>query len=49
MKILLDGYIDSNLGDDLMLALAARGLADNELYTTSEKCVRHGLDGAYAA
>ncbi len=37
MKILLDGYIDSNLGDDLMLALAARGLADNELYTTSEK------------
>lgn len=37
MKILLDGYIDSNLGDDLMLMLAARELKEHELYTVSDK------------
>ncbi len=32
MKILLDGYFDRNLGDDLMLTLAARGLKEHEIY-----------------
>ncbi len=33
MKIFLDGYFDRNLGDDLMLTLAARGLTSHEIYT----------------
>lgn len=37
MRILLDGYIDHNLGDDLMLFLAADELSDHELYTLSDK------------
>ena len=37
MKILIDGYFDRNLGDDLMLTLAARGLEGHELYVPSRK------------
>ena len=37
MKILLDGYADNNFGDDLMLTLAAKGLAEHELYTPYEE------------
>lgn len=37
MKILLDGYIDHNLGDDLMIKLAANELKEHELYTVSDK------------
>ena len=37
MKILLDGYFDHNLGDDLMLTLAAEGLKEHELYIPSKK------------
>lgn len=37
MRILLDGYIDSNLGDDLMMLLASRELKEHELYTVSDK------------
>lgn len=37
MKILLDGYFDHNLGDDLMLTLAAEGLKEHELYVPSKK------------
>lgn len=37
MKILLDGYLDNNLGDDLMLALAAQGLKEHELFIKSDK------------
>ena len=37
MKILLDGYFDHNLGDDLMITLAARGLSGHELYVPSRK------------
>ena len=33
MKIFLDGYADRNLGDDLMLTLAAKGLSGHEIYT----------------
>ncbi len=36
MKILLDGYADNNLGDDLMLLLSAKGLAGHDLYTPHE-------------
>ena len=36
MKIFLDGYSDRNLGDDLMLALAARGLDGHEIYTAPD-------------
>lgn len=32
MKILLDGYTDKNLGDDLMLCLAAGGLRGQKIY-----------------
>lgn len=32
MKILLDGYLDKNLGDDLMLCLAADGLRGHKIY-----------------
>lgn len=32
MKILLDGYFDKNLGDDLMLELAAENLSEHEIY-----------------
>ena len=35
--ILLDGYIDGNFGDDLMLYLAANGLKEHKLYITSPK------------
>ncbi len=41
MRILLDGYFDSNLGDDLMLALAADGLSEHELYIRSKK-IKYG-------
>ena len=37
MKILLDGYADNNFGDDLMLTLAAKGLAEHELHTPYEE------------
>lgn len=37
MRILLDGYFDRNLGDDLMLTLAADGLKEHELYVPSYK------------
>lgn len=37
MKILLDGYIDGNFGDDLMLSLAADGLRKHELFISSPK------------
>lgn len=37
MRILIDGYIDHNLGDDLMLMLAANELEEHELYTVSDK------------
>lgn len=37
MKILLDGYFDHNLGDDLMLTLAANGLNEHELFVPSER------------
>ena len=33
MKILLDGYFDRNLGDDLMMKLCADGLKGNEIYS----------------
>ncbi len=33
MKIFLDGYFDKNLGDDLMMTLAARSLTEHELYS----------------
>lgn len=36
MRILLDGYFDRNLGDDLMLTLAAEGLKEHELYVPSK-------------
>lgn len=32
MKILLDGYLDRNLGDDLMLELAAKSLPEHDIY-----------------
>lgn len=32
MKILLDGYLDKNLGDDLMMCLAADGLRGHKIY-----------------
>lgn len=32
MKILLDGYLDQNLGDDLMLCMAADGLRGHKIY-----------------
>ena len=35
LRILLDGYIDGNFGDDLMLYLAADGLKEHKLYITS--------------
>ena len=31
LRILLDGYIDGNFGDDLMLYLAADGLKEHNL------------------
>lgn len=37
LRILLDGYIDSNFGDDLMLYIAANGLKEHRLYITSSK------------
>lgn len=37
MKMLLDGYFDHNIGDDLMLTLAANGLGGHELYIPSDK------------
>ena len=37
MKILLDGYFDHNLGDDLMLTIAAGDLKEHELYIPSRK------------
>ena len=37
LRILLDGYIDGNFGDDLMLYLAADGLKEHRLYITSPK------------
>lgn len=37
MRILLDGYFDRNLGDDLMLTLAAEGLKEHELYVPSKE------------
>lgn len=37
MKILLDGYFDRNLGDDLMMKLCAEGLAGNEIYSKPRK------------
>ena len=37
LRILLDGYIDGNFGDDLMLYLAANGLKEHKLYITSPK------------
>ena len=37
LRILLDGYIDGNFGDDLMLYLAADGLKEHKLYITSPK------------
>ena len=37
LRILLDGYIDGNFGDDLMLYLAANGLKEPKLYITSPK------------
>ncbi len=36
MKILLDGYLDRNLGDDLMLYLASLSLQNHELFTVSD-------------
>lgn len=32
MKILMDGYLDKNLGDDLMLKLAAKELEGHDIY-----------------
>ncbi len=37
MKILLDGYLDNNLGDDLMLELTARGISEHELFAHTDK------------
>lgn len=37
MRILIDGYFDHNLGDDLMLTLAANGLKEHELYVPSKE------------
>lgn len=37
MKILLDGYLDNNLGDDLMIELAARTLGEHELFCRTNK------------
>jgi len=37
LRILLDGYIDGNFGDDLMLYLVANGLKEHKLYITSPK------------
>lgn len=37
LRILLDGYIDNNFGDDLMLYIAADGLKEHKLYITSPK------------
>lgn len=36
MKILLDGYLDKNLGDDLMLCLAADSIRGHKLYIDSD-------------
>ncbi len=53
MRILLDGYADCNLGDDLMLTIAAKGLGGHELYTPLDKlnidnveytCAKNGFD-----
>lgn len=40
MRILLDGYIDYNFGDDLMLTLAADGLREYELYMRDERLAK---------
>jgi len=37
MRILLDGYLDNNLGDDLMITLASQGLREHELFIKSDK------------
>lgn len=37
LRILLDGYIDGNFGDDLMLYLVADGLKEHKLYIPSSK------------
>lgn len=37
MRILIDGYMDSNFGDDLMLKMASDGLREHELYSGSDK------------
>lgn len=37
MKILLDGYLDGNLGDDLMIILASQELRGHELFIKSDK------------
>ena len=37
MRILLDGYLDNNLGDDLMITLAAQGLKEHKLFIKSDK------------
>lgn len=46
MKILIDGYFDRNLGDDLMMTLAAKGLSEHELYINSDML---RIDGAHSA
>ena len=43
LRILLDGYIDGNFGDDLMLYLAANGLKEHKLYIT---CLLYTSDAA---
>lgn len=37
MRILLDGYFDYNLGDDLMMTLVAMGLREHEVFLPSKK------------
>ena len=44
MKILLDGYFDHNIGDDLMLTLAARELGEHKLYLPSDKLRIDGVE-----
>lgn len=43
MKVLLDGYFDHNLGDDLMMTLVARGLKDYEVFLPSKKLKIDGV------
>ena len=44
MRILLDGYFDHNIGDDLMLTLAARELGEHRLYLPSDKLQIDGVE-----